>query len=207
MKTNWMMLAGVAGIVAAGSVGGLGGCAGSGGDWNVKRVDPSATTDVDYRFNDSDSRQVFQAAVGDALSRPWIDTWMREHGGERPIIFLGTVRNDTDEYIDTKLFTTQIEEELINSGRVRVKTAKDLRPELRDERLDTRYNDPATIKAVAKELNADLALVGRVGANKQRTENGRTVVSYYQVNMDLTNVETAEVLWRNTSEIKKVAKR
>jgi penicillin-binding protein activator len=184
----------------------LAGCAGN-QNWRVQRVDPATTVDVNYRFNDQDAREVFQSMVADALSRPWVDTWMRENGGQRPIIFLGNVRNETQDYINTGLFTTQVQEELLNSGRVRVKAERDARAELRDERLDTRYNDPATIKAVAKELNADFALIGRIMDNKQRSGDGRTVVNYYQANMELINVETAEKVWINTSEIKKVARR
>jgi penicillin-binding protein activator len=186
----------------------LAGCASSGGqNWRVDRVDPETRTDIDYRFNDEDARIVFQSMVADALSRSWIDQWMRDNGGQRPIIFLGNVRNETQDYINTGLFTTQVQEELINSGRVRVKAERDARAELRDERLDTRYNDPATIKAVAKELNADFALIGRIMDNKQRSGDGRTVVNYYQANMELVNVETAEKVWIQTAEIKKVARR
>jgi penicillin-binding protein activator len=184
----------------------LAGCSGN-QNWRVQRVDPTTTTDIDYRFNDEDARQVFQSMVADALSRPWVDHWMRENGGQRPIIFLGNVRNETQDYINTGLFTTQVQEELINSGRVRVKAERDARAELRDERLDVRYNDPATIKAVAKEINADFALVGRIMDNKQRSGDGRTVVNYYQANMELINVETAEKVWIQTEEIKKVARR
>jgi PBP1b-binding outer membrane lipoprotein LpoB len=90
---------------------------------------------------------------------------------------------------------------------VRVKAEKDLRPELRDERLDTKYNDPATLKAVAKELNADFALVGAVNDNKQRSNDGRTVVNFYQFDMQLVNVETAEKVWIQTKQVKKVATR
>jgi penicillin-binding protein activator len=176
-------------------------------NWRVKRVDPTTTTDIDYRFNDEDARQVFQSMVADALARPWVDNWMRENGGQRPIVFLGNVRNETQDYINTGLFTTQVQEELINSGRVRVKAERDARAELRDERLDVRYNDPATIKAVAKEINADFALVGRIMDNKQRSGDGRTVVNYYQANMELINVETAEKVWIQTEEIKKIARR
>lgn len=203
MKHNRIVSVAAAGVALAG----LTGCNSGGGAWNVKRVDPETQTDVDYRFNDTDARQVFQSMVKDALSKPWLDRYMADHAGQRPIIYLGNVKNDTDDYIDTKLFTTQVLEELINSGRIRVKTERDARQELRDERLDTKYSDPTTVKAIAKELNADFALVGRIGANKQRTPDGRTVVSYYQANMELTNVETAETVWIQTSEIKKVARR
>jgi uncharacterized protein (TIGR02722 family) len=176
-------------------------------NWGVKRVDPATQTDVDYRFNDEDARQAFQDLSADMLSRPWADNWMRAHGGQRPIVFLGNVRNDTQDYINTRLFTNQLQDELINSQRVRVKAEKDARQELRDERLDTRYNDPATIKAVAKELNADFALVGSVEDVKQRSGDGRTVINYYQVRMELIDVETAEKVFGRTKEIKKIARR
>lgn len=176
-------------------------------NWNVKRTDPAASTDVDYRFNDQDARQIFQGMSEDMLSRPWVDNWRRDHGGKDPIVFLGNVKNNTQDYINTELFTNQIKDEMINSGKIEVKAEHEARQQLRDERLDTKYNDPATIKAVAKELNSDFALVGSVNDNKQRSENGRTVVNYYQAHMELIDVETARIVWSDTKEIKKVATR
>jgi penicillin-binding protein activator len=192
-------------MLSAAAMIGLTGCASE--NWKVKRVDPSAPTDVDYRFNDEDARQVLAAMSADCMSRPWIDTFMRENGGRQPIVFLGSIKNNTQDYINTQLYTTDLERELLNGGRVRVKAERDLRQELRDERLDTKYNDPATLKAVAKELNADFALVGFVNDNKQRSNDGRTIVNYYQFDMQLINVETAEKVWIQTKPIKKVATR
>jgi PBP1b-binding outer membrane lipoprotein LpoB len=63
------------------------------------------------------------------------------------------------------------------------------------------------VKQIAKELNSDFALVGAVNDNKQRTNDGRVVVNYYQFDMQLINVETAEKVWIQTKEIKKVASR
>lgn len=178
----------------------LGGCQSTG----IIRVDPEMVTDVNPRFNDTDARQFAQELSDDILSRPWIDNWMRENGGKRPIVFLGNIRNDTEEYIETDLFTNQIQRTMINSGRVRVKAEREARAELRDERLDTKYNDPATIKAVARELNADFALVGQVIQVRQESANRRHWVNFYQANMELINVETAEVVWSGIKEIKKV---
>jgi uncharacterized protein (TIGR02722 family) len=195
-----MALVGIGAVLAA-----LAGC--SNQNYNVKRVDPTTSTEVDYRFNDEDARQTMQSMVADCLSKPWIDNWMQEHGGQRPIVFLGNVKNNTQDYINTQLYTTEIQEELINSQRVRVKAEREARQELRDERLDTQYNDPATIKAVAKEINADFALVGSVNDNKQRSADGNKIVSYYKVDMQLINVETAEKVWIQSKELKKVATR
>jgi uncharacterized protein (TIGR02722 family) len=176
-------------------------------EWKIDRVDPSKQTDVDYKFNDQDAREVFHELAQDSLSRPWVDNFRRENGGRDPVVYLASVKNNTQEYINTDLFTNQLIEEFINSQKVRVKTPRDARQEVRDERLDTKYNDPATIKAVAKELNADFALMGSISDVKQRSQSGRTVVNYYQVSMDLVNVETQEVVWRKNPEIKKVARR
>lgn len=195
-----LALVGIGAVLSA-----LAGC--SNQNYNVKRVDPTTSTEVDYRFNDEDARQTMQSMVADCLSKPWIDNWMQEHGGQRPIVFLGNVKNNTQDYINTQLYTTEVQEELINSGRVRVKAERDARQELRDERLDTQYNDPATIKAVAKEINADFALVGSVNDNKQRSADGNKIVSYYKVDMQLINVETAEKVWIQSKELKKVATR
>lgn len=184
--------------------GGLAGC--SSGNWNVRRTDPTASTEVDYRFNDEDARQILAAMTADALSRPWVDRFRGQYGRD-PIIYLGTIKNNTQDYINTALYTDNVQRELLNSGRVRVKAERDARQELRDERLDTKYNDPETVKAVAKELNSDFALVGSINDNKQRSVDGRTVVNYYQATMELINVETAEKVWIQTKELKKVARR
>lgn len=194
----------LAGVAALGAIA-LGGCAS--GDWNVKRVDPKTVTDYDYRFDEDDARQVVQTMVGDALARNWIDRWEAAHGDARPLVVVGNVKNDTQDYINTDLFTDPITTELLNSGRVRVKAERDLRQELRDERLDTEFNDPATVKAIAKEVNADFMLLGSVKDQKERSRSGRNVVSYYQVTLRLVDIESAEVVWQDEAEIEKVASR
>lgn len=177
-------------------------------NWKVDRRDPKEVIDLDYRFNDVDARDTAATIVGDILSRPWISNWSATHNGQEPIVFVGTIRNDTQDYnVNSELFTNAIVRELINSGRVRVKAEKQAREELRDERLDTKYNDPATIKAVAKELNADFAFTGNVQQVLQKTNDNRRVMNYYQINAELTNVETVEVVWGKAHEIKKSARR
>lgn len=205
MKMNrmWKGVVG-AGVVAAAMA--VGGCAGE-KDWRVDRVDPETVTDLDYRFDEDDARQVVQTMVADALSRPWLDKWEATHGGGDPLIVVGNVRNDTQDYINTDLFTDPIQTELLNSGRVRVKAEKELRADLRDERLDTEFNNPATVKAVAMEVNGDYMLLGSVKDQKERSRTGRNVVSYYQVSLQIVDVETAEVVWRDETEIEKIASR
>lgn len=193
-------------VMVAGMVMGTAALFACSGNWNVGRTDPKNTHDVDYRFNDEDARMASLVVTRECLSAPWIEKWQREHNGKNPIVVLGNVRNDTQDYqVNPKLFTEAIEREMINSGRIDLKSIKNAREELRDERLDTKFNDPATLKAVAKELNADFMMTGNVQQNLQRSNDGNKMVNYYAINMEITNVETAQIVWKATpTEIKKL---
>lgn len=174
---------------------------------DVTRVPADAVVDVDYRFNDTDARQVWQGMSNDALFRGWIDRWMAEHNGQRPIIIVGGIKNNTSDYINTKLFSRNFEREMLNSGRVRIVSARDDRGELRDERFQGQeWNTPETRKIMRAELGADLMLLGDINDVQQRSLDGRTVSQYYQVNLDLTNLESNEKVWIGSVEVKKVSR-
>lgn len=173
---------------------------------DVRRVPPETVVDVDYKFNDTDARQVWQGMVNDATFRGWIDLWIQEHNGQRPIIIIGPIQNKTQEYINQNLFTRNFEREMLNSGKVRVVSARNERGELRDERLQGQeWNSPATRKIMKNELGADLMLLGDINDVQDRSLSGRTVVKYYQVNLDLSDIETNEKVWIGSVEIKKVS--
>lgn len=182
----------------------LAGCA-SAPTRQVERVDPNVDVNVTERWNDTDARQTYQRLVEDALARPWIDAWVRESGGKRPVVIVGPVKNDTQEYIDTRLFTTSIERELINSGKVRFVAMKDQRGDVREERLQGQeWNTPATRKQVRAELGADFIVLGRVADLPQRALDGRGGVAYYKATIEVINLETNEKVWIGENEIKKV---
>jgi uncharacterized protein (TIGR02722 family) len=171
----------------------------------VSRVDPQQTVDVDYRFNDSDARQVYQGMVQDALSRPWINNFKNENGGKRPAVIVGPVFNATQDYIDTKLITTDIERELINSGLVRFVADKDQRLPVRDERAQGQeWSRPETRKRMKYELGADFMVIGRIMDDKPRTLDGKGGVSYFKVNLEIVDLESNEKVWIGSQEIKKV---
>lgn len=189
-------------IAAAAFVPGLGGCS---PQRDVTRVDPNAAVDVDFRFNDVDARQTWQKMVQDCMARPWIDTHMSENGGRRPVVIVGPITNATQDLIDTKMMTTDIERELINSGRVRFVADKGQRDALREERIQGQeWSRPETRKQVKAETGADYMLIGRIMDDKPRTLDGRGGVAYYKINMEIINLETNEKAWIDSKEIKKV---
>ncbi len=194
LRVRWIALA--AAMVGAGV---LAGCKSR----EVTRADPSEVRDLDFRFDEDDARMTANTMVRDALSQGWIDRWMGAHD-QRPVVIVGTVRNETSDYLDSKLFTKQIERELINSGRVRIVAARDERGEIRDERkqgLD--WSRPETVKQQAYELGADFMLLGRVGENIERSRNGNQRIVYYQVNLEMIDLESNEKVWIGEQQIEK----
>lgn len=166
----------------------------------VTRADPAEVRDLDFRFDEDDARQVANTMVREAMTH---DGWMRQHT-QRPVLILGTVRNETSDYLDSKLFTKQIERALINSGRVRIVAARDERGEIRDERrqgLD--WSSPETVKRQAHELGADFMMIGRVGENIERSRDGRQRIVYYQVNLEIIDLESNEKVWIGETQIEK----
>ncbi len=182
-------------------------------NWKTTRHDPEEVIDFDWRWSDEDARQVYQGMVDDMLARPWIGIWEGQQDAisrsdPRPVVFVGTVANDTEEYIDTKLVTELIEEEIINSGRVRVVAMPEQRDQLRDERIaGQEFNNPETIKKVANELGADFILTGRISDIKQWTQDRKRVENYYKFTLELQNIETNEKPWIENQQIKKTARR
>jgi penicillin-binding protein activator len=174
---------------------------GCGSHRKVSRIDVNSTTDLSGQWNDTDSRLVAQEMVTDCLARPWIDEFLTK-AAAKPVVTVGTIRNMSDEHINTETFTTDIERELINSGRVKFVASKPERGEIRDERQDQKdYASPETIKRMRDETGADFLLTGAVKTIVDQIENQRVV--FYQTDLQLINIETNEKAWIGTKKIKK----
>ncbi|MCD5384160.1 penicillin-binding protein activator LpoB, partial [candidate division WOR-3 bacterium] len=84
----------------------------------VERIDVESQMDLSGQWNDTDSRLVAEEMIQDALSRVWLTNFYTEQERE-PVVIVGTIRNLTTEHIAIGTFVTDIERELINSGKVR----------------------------------------------------------------------------------------
>lgn len=168
----------------------------------VTRVDEKEQIDLSGRWNDVDSRLVAQEMVTDGLNRPWLQNFVQEEG-KKPAIIVGLVRNRSSEHIATETFINDIEREFINSGKVRLVQGGEFREELRAEKADQQNNASLeTVKRFGRELGADYIMQGSV--NSITDQDGRTKVVFYQVDMELTNIETNEKVWVGSKKIKKV---
>ena len=167
----------------------------------VSRLQPDSVTDLSGQWNETDARLVAQEMVSDCLAKPWLTDYVMDKG-EKPVVTVGTIRNESSEHIDTDVFTTDFERELINSSKVRFVASRGQRDEIRDERSDQQeYSSPETMKKFGREVGADFILLGSVRSITDEIEGKRTV--FYQSNYEMINLETNEKVWIGTKEIKK----
>ncbi|GET21684.1 penicillin-binding protein activator LpoB [Prolixibacter denitrificans] len=167
----------------------------------VTRVATDQAIDLSGRWNDTDSRLTAQALTEQVLNQRWLEDFERTHG-RKPVVVVGLVYNKSHEHIDTDTYIKDIERSFINSGKVRLVQAGAKRDELRAERQDQNtYASPSTAAQWARELGADFIMQGDISSIVDSYKREKVV--YYQVNEELTNLETNEVVWMGEKKIKK----
>ena len=168
----------------------------------VSRTDSSEMIDVSGFWNDTDSRLVSEEMIDDSVGRIWIDDF-RGLTGNKPTVIVGSVQNRSSEHINTRTFAKDLERAFVNSGRVRLVASSNERSGMREERIDQLRNSTLdSAKSMGKEIGADFMFIG--GINTIIDEAGGTSVRFYQVELELINLETNEKVWIGQKKIKKV---
>lgn len=172
---------------------------------DVKRIDTEKTVDLSGRWNDTDSRLVSEEMITDALNRPWLGRF-KNSKGTLPVVIVGTVQNRSHEHINVQTFVKDLERALINSGEVSFVAGRTERDEIREERKDQAvHSSEETAKAAGEEVGADFMLKGTINTIEDRVE-GKAVM-FYQINLELIDVETNRKVWIGEKKIKKFIKR
>ncbi len=179
----------------------LTGCAST----SVERVAVDETIDLSGRWNDTDSRLVSEEMIQDVMNRNWIDTHRHKNSGKNPSVIVGTVRNRSDEHINTQTFVKDLERSLVNSGEVDLVADSGQREEVRTERLDqASHSSEETAKEEGQEIGADFMLQGSINTITDRVDGKQ--VKYYQVNLELIHMKTHKKVWLGEKKIKKMVK-
>lgn len=172
----------------------------------VERVEPDQVMDLSGNWNDTDSRLVAEEMTHDASSMPWSRRFMEANGGRRPVVVVGRIANKSAEHINTRTFIQDIVNSFLRMETARVVSSQDQREQVRDERWDQQnFASPETRARLQEELGANFMLLGEINTIFDR-EGGREV-KYYQVDLNLTDLETSELVWVGQKRIKKFVRR
>lgn len=168
----------------------------------VRRIGTDQQVDLSGRWNDTDSRMVADALIEQVLNGKWLENYKQNQNGARPILIVGLVRNKSHEHINAETFIKDIEKSIIRDGSARLVQAGSKRDDLRAERADQQdFASSQTAKQWGQELGADFMLQGTINSIVDSYRNEKVV--YYQVNLELSNLETNEIVWMGDKEIRK----
>jgi uncharacterized protein (TIGR02722 family) len=180
----------------------LAGLAGCGAETRVTRVDAGVVTDLSGRWNDTDSRMVAESMVKEALEFPWLNNFS-ESKRRQPVVVVGTVMNNSHEHINVQTFVTDLERELTNSQKVTFVAGKTERDEVRTERKEqAMYAREDTQKAPGREIGADYMMKGTIATILDEADG--TKAMFYQVDLQMVDLESNAKVWFGQKKIKKV---
>ncbi|MGQ0811728.1 MAG: penicillin-binding protein activator LpoB [Nitrospiraceae bacterium] len=179
--------------------------AGCGGGTKVTRVDSELVTDFSGRWNDTDSRMVAETMVKEALGSPWLGNYTQARS-KQPVVVVGTIVNRSDEHINVQTFVTDLSRELTNSQKVMFVAGKGEREEIREERREQAVHAlESTQKAPGKEVGADYMMRGAISTINDEVDGVRA--RYYQIDLEMIDLENNVKSWFGQKKIKKVIER
>lgn len=171
----------------------------------VTRVNPEKQVDLSGRWNDVDSRMVADEMIKQVLGEKWLINFTKANPGKKPVVICGFVKNQSHEHIEAETFIKDIERAFINSGQVTLVQGGDKRQEVRGEKADQQENaSQSTMKKWGLEIGADFMMQGSI--NSIVDSYKRDKVIFYKTNLELTNIQTSEVVWIGDKELKKLVK-
>jgi uncharacterized protein (TIGR02722 family) len=180
----------------------LAGCA---QETKVTRVDSEVVTDLSGRWNDTDSRMVAESMVKEALGYQWLNNFSSSKH-RQPVVVVGTILNSSHEHINVNTFVADLERELTNSQKVTFVAGKGDREELRTERKEqAMYALEETQKAPGKEIGADYMMKGSIATILDEAEGTKAV--FYQVDLQMVDLESNAKVWFGQKKIKKVVEK
>jgi len=115
------------------------------------------------------------------------------------------VNNKSHEHIETEMFIKDLERSFLASQQIGLVQSGKKREELRGEKADQQTNaSVSSMKKFGLENGADYILQGSINSVVDAYKRQKTVT--YQVNLELTNIETNEVVWIGEKKIAKYIK-
>lgn len=116
------------------------------------------------------------------------------------------LRNDTDEHVNTRTIMEKIRTGLIKNGNavfVDDQAVSDILNQLRLQQSGLFDNRSAA--KVGKLVGAKIILRGTLSSIRKRTS--RTDIIYYNITLQIVNIETGEILWTDEKEIQRLTEK
>lgn len=162
--------------------------------------DATAEETVNTDFGSTDLQRIAEKMVDDLLVFP---PMVQVTSVKRPIMFVDTIKNKTDEHIDMQSITDTIQSKLINSGKYRfidMGQVEKIRKQLAYQNESGMVNK-GTAAQVGQQIGAEYMLYGNMASITKQSDKKRDV--YYKFTLKLLHIETGIIEWSSEKEIRK----
>lgn len=150
----------------------------------------------------------FNQAAGEAVQSMLKSGALNKKSGDRYVLAISRITNDTMQHIDTDQLIKKIRIELLRSGKVVVTTAvgisgaeDKMSKEARKLRDDAEFNQ-RTVQKEGQMIAPDMSLSGKILQRNIKMDDGKQQVEYYFM-LSLTEVRTGLAWWEGETIIGK----
>ena len=150
----------------------------------------------------------FNQAAAEAVQSMLKSGALNKKGGDRYVLAISRITNDTMQHIDTDQLIKKIRIELLGSGKVVVTTAVGINgaeDEMSSKARELRQNDEFNQRTVQKKgqmIAPDMSLSGKILQRNIRMDDGKQQVEYYFM-LSLTEIRTGLAWWEGETIIGK----
>jgi len=150
----------------------------------------------------------FNQAAGEAIQSMLMSGAVDKKNGDRYVLAISRITNDTMQHIDTDQLIKKIRVELLKSGKVVVTTAvgangpeDKMSKQARELREDDEFNQN-TVQKKGTMVAPDLSLSGKILQRNVAMDDGKQQVEYYFM-LTLTEIKTGLAWWEGETVIGK----
>ena len=177
----------------------LGGCG-----TTVQYTDPDAVDTTSLQFSSTDLQTTASKMTDSLLNSPRVQ---KITANKPPVIWVQTVRNKTDQHIDTEAITNSISTRLLNSGKfnfVDMSKVKAVKKQLHYQH-DSGMVDQQTAVKVGQQVGAHYMLYGDISSIHARNDAQQS--QFFQITLKLMNLKSGLIIWQGQKQIRKTAQR
>lgn len=184
---------------------------------SIRYDDPNRVETLTIDYGSTDLQTLSGEMVESLISAQSLNYLDNPGKGEdkRIIVYTGGVENRTSEHIDTQGITDKMQTALLKSGKFRFVAAKAGQAEIEDQvrfQQETGRVREDMMRSFGKQIGADVILYGTLRSIDKKKgsslESGgaRKEDVYYQFVLKCVNIDTAEILWQEESELRKTGR-
>ena len=169
----------------------------------VMYQDPNAVQTTALGYSSTDLQSITNKMVDEMMTSPLVQ---KITANQAPVLYVGTVENNSDQHIDVQALTNAISTRLIQSDKfqfVDMSQVKAIQQQLAYQHSGAVSQESAA--QIGRQVGAQYMFYGDISSISQRNSSEQTL--YLQVTMKLLNIQTGIIVWQGEKQISKAAGR